>query len=640
MMISLLSGTLSILATWTVLSVAFIGLGLGVKRMLGPSHTDVDQSVTCFWVGFSLAILFLQMWHFAFRISWFPLAIILVFGALGISWNRAALSAAMSRSGVRQHRALLMVLLGCGLWVANSATGSGDDWDYGVYHLSAVRWTSAYPIIHGLGNLHGRLAFNSSYYLYAAMLDVGPWSGASNHLANGLLVTALLFQIVIAAFRFWNDGQRKERRYPLELGLLAPALFLAARHGTLASVITDLPVAVLLFVAAAKLYNLVAGPRRDAVDESFDFFALMTLLTLATCMKLTAAGFALPAALLAGAVWVVRHRTNRSLVIRTMGTVCGIAVLLGGSWLARGVILSGYPLYPSSALTVPVEWRVPADQPRAELAWTRHYSRWYYNPPMLSRGWSMRPDGQWFYDPHPLDLEWHWLPGWGSNLWRNPEHREGLVLPVLLTMLAVLTSLARYGARSIIGANSRGWLLLLPTITALACWFLAAPAPRFGFFLLWILAATAIGEAVRSHLETAQRPSVALPLMVILLIGLLPLTARVVASSITTDGISLGRGLQQLVVLPPPTQSLLPSPPAEVKSFTTRSGLNLYTPAHGQRCWDAPLPCTPQPAMNLSLRRKEDLRYGFLNTDGQWLPQDFPDPRTYRSRERGVGNTP
>ena len=44
-------------------------------------------------------------------------------------------------------------------------------YDTGLYHLQTFMWNSQFPITLGLGNLHGRLAFNSTLFLIAPLDD-------------------------------------------------------------------------------------------------------------------------------------------------------------------------------------------------------------------------------------------------------------------------------------------------------------------------------------------------------------------------------------------------------------------------------------------------------------------------------------
>jgi hypothetical protein len=69
-----------------------------------------------------------------------------------------------------------------------------------------------------------------------------------------------------------------------------------------------------------------------------------------------------------------------------------------------------------------------------------------------------------------------------------------------------------------------------------------------------------------------------------------------------------------------------------VTTFKTDSGLIVNTPSKldpksmrlwPNACWDAPLPCTPNPAPNLQLREPGNLANGF-KVDGDWMMQDWP----------------
>jgi hypothetical protein len=66
-------------------------------------------------------------------------------------------------------------------------------------------------------------------------------------------------------------------------------------------------------------------------------------------------------------------------------------------------------------------------------------------------------------------------------------------------------------------------------------------------------------------------------------------------------------------------------PTPELEHYTTRSGLVLGVPTgDGARCWDAPIPCTPNPAPNLRLRVPGDLASGFV-VDGEWRMEHWPE---------------
>src|SRR5262249_3841379 len=127
-------------------------------------------------------------------------------------------------------------------------------YDSGMYHIPAMDWAKGFPIVPGLGNLHGRLAFNCSSLLYAAMVDVGPWSGRSNHIVNGLFLFALLIQIVLHIFQLPRASETKKALCLFNIALLTPTIVLIQNPNFISSFTPDLPSAVVLFVAASMLF--------------------------------------------------------------------------------------------------------------------------------------------------------------------------------------------------------------------------------------------------------------------------------------------------------------------------------------------------------------------------------------------------
>lgn len=76
---------------------------------------------------------------------------------------------------------------------------------------------------------------------------------------------------------------------------------------------------------------------------------------------------------------------------------------------------------------------------------------------------------------------------------------------------------------------------------------------------------------------------------------------------------------------------MYPYPKVELKLFRTDSGLTLYVPTKDNRCFDAPLPCTPHPASDLVLKQGYDGRPKFV-TNGPWLPGQLAPSRQRSSK--------
>jgi hypothetical protein len=345
MILGLIAGTLSILITWIGLLAIAGGIGLMCRQAFGVKVIDSDGLLASFWMGMGFTIVFLQVWHFLLPIQWHALVVMCVVGMAGLYWS-TDLRVWLARTSWRKHRALITTLALAGLWVANRAMGPGSAYDTGMYHLPAIDWTKSFPIVPGLGNLHGRLAFNSSSLLYAATLDVGPWSGRSHHIVNGLFLFALLIQIVFRIYQLPCSRESRRAHCIFDIAFLTPTLMPIQSSFFISSLTTDVPTAIVLFVATSMLFaQLVSAAKHRAENErAYNLVVLTTMLGVAVTLKLSAAVFSVVAWSLAVIWWLRHYQGSKILITKTLSWIVTISFTLGLSWLGRGVILSGYPV--------------------------------------------------------------------------------------------------------------------------------------------------------------------------------------------------------------------------------------------------------------------------------------------------------
>jgi hypothetical protein len=340
---------------------------------------------------------------------------------------------------------------------------------------------------------------------------------------------------------------------------------------------TDVPVITLTLVAALGTLALLDA-RCDKDNPSLLFLSLCAVCAAAVCVKVSALAFCACAGVLGASAFVrAAHVPMRErLRITRLGVVLG--VLLLGPWMVRGVILSGYPFYPSTIAAAPVEWRAPEETANAVRVVTRDWARWADRPPTNASSFE-------------------WLNTWLEIRVLPPWYRWQALTPALLASAALLALLFRaLRAPEDLRRTGPAVALLLPTMAALLFWWYAAPDPRFGAPVIWLFAAL-IGAiaamAWRLDRGLCRRSAV---LIGCLLYGLLP---------VTVGSGRLWRPLGGELGLHAP-------PAAELREFTTASGLTIWTPVSGDQCWDAPLPCSPYPDARLRLRRAPHLSAGFV----------------------------
>ena len=586
-----------VLLSWVLFFGAFLGLGYGVRRLIGDRDSTESESLfLTFWLGLAVGVLGTQLWHIFFPVRLFVGVVWLCLGFWGFKKNREAFRSEVTGATTNLGTfgsVLLLLLVG---WAALWAAGPPGSYDTGMYDVPSVMWIVNFPVVPGLGNLHGRLAFNQSSHLLAALVEPGTTLRWSHHVINGLFLSVLLARIILSIFEYVR-GKREAASLLFDVTLLAPTLLLVQSHRHSSSLPADVPAAVALFFCGRWLFSLLAS-RRSMLEpaKTTVILGLLSALAVAPTFKLSSAGFVLGSLVALG---VFRRKVG---VIPKRVLVLSVFVVVGlwGTWAFRSAVMTGYLAYPVDVLPLPVDWRVPETQVSAEIEWTRFFGQWYHDVPRGITLRSTEPDSG-------------WIGPW-TKAALNGFGRWYVLYPLLLAFSVIVGSLALilfFPERGYGRGWRRGgmpWLLGVP-VFALAFWWLAVPHPDFGMASAWVLAAVAVSAA-------GEDMTVSFGPRLILLAGI----------CLTAGAVLPEAGANLLFGKAPLPFSLedgsIPKP--EVDSVTTRSGLILLAPTKDNRCWDAPLPCTPHPAPNLQLRRPGDLRWGF-RVEGEWVPTRWPN---------------
>jgi hypothetical protein len=553
-----------VLSGWALAALCLWGLGASLGRLSRLPGSLRHDGFTVFWLGWALLLALLQLWHLVLPVDGRATLLVLSLGLAGTAWNLPTLRASLRR--VARHPAPLAVFLAAAVGMANLALYAPRNADAGAYFLPTLRWVSTYPIVPGLGNLLDRLAFNQTYFLYAAVLDAGPFDHRAHHLANGLLLLAVLGRSLHGAFQLPRVPPHARAR-PLFAALFLPATVDQILGGDYTSLAADTAIFALGYAAGDLLLGLVTSAGRPRTERGLvGCIALLSAVGLT--VKLSWVGLGLPCYVLALGVWWARRGWHRSAarIVLAQATLLSACVLL--PWLARGVLWTGYPAYPSPLGGLAVDWRVPRETVE--------------NLTDYIRAWGRRPGV-----PVRLALDnWDWLGPWArSLLLLNWE----VLFPVTLFLGSMLGLLLRRmrGPRART-AGSPSSLLLLPPAAGLVFWFLGSPDPRFAGACFWLLAAYALLLVLHAFTGLQSRSPLQLGLVLVVLA-----TASLFASA-TTPAPYRGDGFE-------------PLPPPATKPLRTDWGLVVEV---GQ-CWDGPLPCSALLNRHLRLRREGDLSSGF-----------------------------
>ena len=553
---------------------ALLYTGIGWAALGIVNRGQTRGWFAAFWAGWAAAIGLLQVWHFFFPVSTPALVLMIVVSAAG--WAIFA-RAGRCRDLLKGDKLALLAASALPLLImANHVLFSEPSYDHGLYHLQTVKWYNAHAIVRGLGNLHHRLAFNSANLLPGALFNSGPLAGYGVYTANSTVMVVLAAR-GLQGLAAWVKAPAPQKTTHLYHALLLPAGLWQASQYPLAGYSADM----VIFALGAALGGMLLGLSERAEDERFcrgQGTLMVMLIAAGVAVKLSFAAFG--AALLASMLatgW--KHGWARKSIHLWAGLGCAWVL----PWAARNIIMSGYPLYPSALLGLPVAWRMPAhlisDISAGITEWARTYS------------------GQIAYTG---DLAW--LGTWLLRFVYEP--RQAFLISMALLAFIALAVRLKWAEKPLAGGVG---LLMAASALSLVFWFLSAPTYRFSGAAFWTLYAGAIIGAYRAaRAKWGERGAAAFSILFIIFLFY----------SLRNDfskNISPGR------LLAPAREDITAEqqqPLAGLEARTTLSGLEVYVPPESspETCWNAPLPCTTRNDYleRLSLLEPGDLGGGFL----------------------------
>ncbi len=461
--------TVAVFGTWATVALGLSAIGIFFLNRLGriePTWYHVYYSI---WTGFALVIASLMLWHFLLPVNGGALVTFASLAALALIVERRWFALVL-RLPINWLFAVAVTVFAT--WTANHTLTKGGLDDY-QYEFQAIRWFHDYPIVPGLVNLHGRIGFNNSHHLFAAMLSAGPWRGAVNHIFNGLFVVLACVFLLDAVLDLAKGTKGSLERSLFPALLVCPCVGLVS-FGPVGQMLSTLKADV--FVAAATAVLACLFLRWTQAPPGTTCSAVLS----ATTMLVGAVIPSVKISALIFCCFIVAVVALRSFLHLTLepqrkrmlvGTLLVVAVL-AMSVPIRGIVLSGYPFYPSTALRLNVDWRVPVAQAEADHAFITSFAR-------------LQPT----FDPHKVS-GWLWIREWARST--AYSERINIVLPLALTLacLPLLFVPRRGDPRVSIEETPPKWgyaTLACASVANLIVWFIQAPAGRFVIVNVWIL---------------------------------------------------------------------------------------------------------------------------------------------------------
>lgn len=447
-------------------------IGAGVLKLLLKGRANQVNNLGIVYTGIVTTFVYAQMYSIFAKVGLICNCIMLLLGLFCAIYSRKEIGdrAKALKENLKMGRACSIMMLFL-LFVYGTSRGI-IHYDTSLYHAQSIRWIEEYGAVKGLGNLHSRLAYNSAEFAWSALYSfsfLGISSGASMygnlgqsfHCGAGFL--AFLLSLCCGK-RIWDKKGKKV--FLSDFVRIFAVYYLLNIFDEMISPASDYFMVLTVFYIVITWLDLLEN---EDSRNSYEPFALLSVLgVLVITIKLSGAFLLLLAVY--PAVLMCKQKKAEQI---GKYLILGSLVLL--PWLIRGILLSGWLVYPVTALDLfNVPWKIPRDvaiyDAREIMVWGRGLK-----------------DVNQFADPFSV-----WFPNWFAGIGRTNQGFMLLGMSGVLVWVALVVKAFKDKNKETIGH-----LHLLGCINVcFLYWMLSAPLIRYGCVFLYLAVSLNWGSAV------------------------------------------------------------------------------------------------------------------------------------------------
>ena len=582
---------LSVIFIWLYIGITTFIIGYGVLRVITrhlPYYTYYIQNADAYFMcGLVCVTVYAQFFSLFAGVGLSANVILCVFCVLTVLVDRKALAPAVRQFFFVGRRAAnggdaagtghfglpgFCAAAALFLLFAYGTSRGMIHYDTGLYHAQSIRWIEEYGVVKGLGNLHCRLAYNSSSFALSALYSMAFLGGQSYHCAAGWLA----FLLAAVCLRT-GKSLRAGRLRTSDFARVMCVYYLVNIFDEMISPASDYFMVLVAFYIVIRWLDLSESGERAILPYGLLCVLGVFLMT----VKLSAALILLltvyPAC-----------RLLREKRWGETGVYLGLGIAVALPFFIRNVVISGWLVYPFTQLDLfDVAWKIPkglADYDAREIqVWGRGYT-----------------DVSQFAMPVR-----EWLPGWFRAL---PGSDKFLTLAAVAGVAALLAQTVYLAVRWCKGRSAASAasakdsvmpaaLLIVQGTTAASFlfWLCTSPLIRYGCVWVYLTSAVVFGgiyEAVmylsggsREWRPVAGRVASAFVILVLVYKGFA--LAREIAGAYVNDYWFVQKDYENY----------------ETRSYEIE-GITFYRPTEGDQVGYERFPSSPQEAEIVLLGEK------------------------------------
>lgn len=450
----------SILLNWIYIFLTTFAMGFAfskfVQNRLNYQIRGIDAVVSC---GMIIATVYAQLFSLVYKVGLLAnlLMVLLCLVIYIVWWKEIAEQVGNMFRRSSNIKSVLIVLL---IIIWSYCTSRGYmHYDSDLYHAQSIRWIEEYGVVKGLGNIHVRFAYNSSFFAVSALYSMKFLIGQSLHTVNGFIALILSLEVLKL-----TDIVRRKSVLLSDFARLGAFYYLTVIYRDIIAPASDYAIMCIVFFLIIKWLAQLEQDRETIVP-----FALLCVGgVFAVSVKLTAGLILL--LVIKPAYRLIKEKNWRDIVLYIL---MGLVILL--PWMARTIVISGYLLYPFPALDVfSVDWKIPAEAAALDAAEIKTWGRGLNDATLVDLGIS------------------EWFPGW----FRTMLPATGKLLVALdmlcIVLFAVILIRMLVSKRKRTVENMDCLLVLGSVIVSYIFWQTSAPLLRYGYaYVLLVVMLTA-----------------------------------------------------------------------------------------------------------------------------------------------------
>jgi hypothetical protein len=416
-----------------------------------------------FWLGFFIISTLSMLTSLFIPINVISLFVFFIIGTIGLFFffresKQSTIQYDKAEKTIFLYIVLLTLIIITCLGAYTSWPGMAYDTD--LYHAQTIRWYNEYSTPPGLGNLHSRLAFNSSWFSMAALFDNGIWDNRSAWIMSALaLLGGILYFLHELVF------SRKNGICLYALCILLWILLKVVSGAAIPSLDYDYPVLVLNAIIVLEAYYLFVGYSKNLSKKEIHDAAKLLMLGVSAFMIKPIGAVSL---LFSGILTLFFLAWNTKQTISYWFKIYVPAICAFAVWVTKNMFLSGYLVYPLPIFPISFDWTMPFESVEANykdvLAWAR----------MPGPGYRQSLENGFMF----------WLKPW---LIGNLKSKFFLLLVGFPSFLSIIIwfLIIRYND------IKKAFYFLIWTFFSIVYWFVTVPDLRFGDGFFWVFLGTA-----------------------------------------------------------------------------------------------------------------------------------------------------